>query len=349
MTGESGYMNTHYSAELDPMNTNAGLTTPPSMNPTRSEVKEMFARSYPSFGDGEGVGLCIADGTTRPCGEVLFMLGQGLAEQCRNNNCGPVSGVYRGQEVWAHYRAYADGYDGYVPSNARYLGRGVLGPVRPQRPQLRPFEARRDTDWGALNGATGREKDLRGTPEFAEFGADPQNNSQTTNLSFLLDLLEAHLALQRESCRNLFGSDVDPSSLLANLANGGSVTFRDLGANGPNAVTSPVYGSETIARPDGTSFQRNTGVVGATITINSNAAAPYQSGYGDRFGANDAINRAITLIHELGHAANLIYGGGFGPSADGSPAILNDANPDGTSRRLVSRINSTRVHQACFR
>jgi hypothetical protein len=36
-------------------------------------------------------------------------------------------GVYKQQEAWAHYRAYSDGYDGYVPSYARYLGRGALG------------------------------------------------------------------------------------------------------------------------------------------------------------------------------------------------------------------------------
>jgi YD repeat-containing protein len=89
MTGEGGYMNTDYSAELDPTNTNAGLTAPASTRPRWWEVKEMFARSYPSFGDGDGGGTCIADGMARPCGEVLFMMGNGLAEQCPYNNCGP--------------------------------------------------------------------------------------------------------------------------------------------------------------------------------------------------------------------------------------------------------------------
>lgn len=56
------------------------------------------------------------------------------------------------------------------------------------------------------------------------------------------------------------------------------------------------------------------------------------------YGVSDDINRAITLIHELGHVANFIYG-------DGSSRVMqNDVTPTG----IVSQLNSLTVYRACF-
>jgi hypothetical protein len=37
--------------------------------------------------------------------------------------------TYNGSDVWATFRVYGDGYAGYVPSNANYMGNGVIMPI----------------------------------------------------------------------------------------------------------------------------------------------------------------------------------------------------------------------------
>lgn len=158
------------------------------------------------------------------------------------------------------------------------------------------------------------------------------------------DLVNAAGALQRESCRNLFGSNVDPTRLLGQLAAGdarlGSISRGDLGAasgdTATSAQTTGILGSRTVTRPDGTTFKQST-FTGANIILNNNAASPYQSGCGGRFGAGDGINRAITLIHELGHAAGLIYGAR-------ASRIVDDQN-----NTTQSKANSQLVYDSCFR
>ena len=51
----------------------------------------MFEAAYPSIGDATGAGsnLCLADGVRRPCDEVQAMRGNGQAEQCEGDYCGP--------------------------------------------------------------------------------------------------------------------------------------------------------------------------------------------------------------------------------------------------------------------
>lgn len=67
----------------------------------------------------------------------------------------PVS--YNGQNVWAHFRAYGDGYAGYVPNNAAYAGKGLITPIgKSARGGLR----RQDTNLSARNQAD-NESDLR--------------------------------------------------------------------------------------------------------------------------------------------------------------------------------------------
>src|SRR3984893_12448090 len=165
-------------------------------------------------------------------------------------------------------------------------------------------------------------------------GIEPQNPEPQFDWPLFWDLLAAATALQRQSCRDLFGSNVDPSKLLGNLAAGnaglGTITRGDLGAPSSGSVTAAnttgILGSRTVSRPDGTTFQQST-FTGANIVLNSNAAAPFQSGYRDYLGvgASDSTYRAITLIHELGHAAGIIYGAN-------ASKILDDQDNSAQSR-----------------
>jgi len=169
---------------------------------------------------------------------------------------------------------------------------------------------------------------------------DPQNP-----LADAIDL--AREALRKDSCAKLFNQIGSPINLLDNLAAGtplGSITLGNLGGpiNGSvsAADTTGILGAKTVVGFAGhlplSPIVQST-FTGANIVINSNSAAPFQSGYGGRFGASDAVNRAITLIHELGHVAAIIYGAN-------ASRILDDQN-----NSAQSRANSQLVYDNCFK
>lgn len=143
-------------------------------------------------------------------------------------------------------------------------------------------------------------------------------------------------ALQYSECQSLFDlSRVDPAFLLTALRSGsnlGSISFADLGGpdssgNIKNAITTPILGTRTVTLPDGRTVVQST-FTGANIVLNNNAASLFSTG--------TDIRRAITLIHELGHVANMIFGPGSSTIAD------NDDDP------ALSRQNSQSVRNHCF-
>jgi RHS repeat-associated protein len=147
-----------------------------------------------------------------------------------------------------------------------------------------------------------------------------------------------HMALNalfsKPGCASLFNlpPDTNPADLLNRLYGGqlGSIGYGNLGGpnqsgNVSNAQTTGILGSGRVSV-----------FVGANIRINSNPAAPFNRGYGGRFGLDDATNRAITLIHELGHAAQFIYG------TDSTRIVDDQNNPS------ASQTNSQLVRENCF-
>jgi len=158
--------------------------------------------------------------------------------------------------------------------------------------------------------------------------------------------------LMKQKCRELFGKNVDPIQLFNTLLAGGtplgSVTSSDLGgpqklADGTTtvnaAVTTPLYKYDIGTRADGSTFKINNGTTnGATLTINSNADAPFQAGFKDVFGLSDFDSQVLTVIHELGHAA--VYANNNDPKAS---KIKDDVDKPG-----VSKSNSDKVKSKCF-
>jgi len=168
-------------------------------------------------------------------------------------------------------------------------------------------------------------------------------------------------ALESESCSGLFpGGLLVPDRLLGggdinlmdNIFSGsiyGRINFADLGGVQNGGVTAAVTIPVLLGDPT-----RPSTFVGANITINSNLSSPWLSGnYPDvygitanpsqlyaKFGVTDHqdIYRAITLLHELGHAYDL-----FGANQTRS-LIQNDQDrPD------ISRANSKLVYERCFK
>jgi hypothetical protein len=82
---------------------------------------------------------------------------------------------------------------------------------------------------------------------------------------------------------------------------------------------------------------------GVTLRINSNPAAPFQAGFENATGGSAfraslsrTMNNAITLIHELGHAAVKLHG-------NKASQIVNDRNNE-----VTSNANSRLVFESCF-
>lgn len=158
-------------------------------------------------------------------------------------------------------------------------------------------------------------------------------------------------ALQRGRCQSIFNlpSGITPAELLAGLSSGGplgSISFGDLGAPDANgsvtAAATNQIGHQTVTLPNGTTVVQALAMNIGNIVINTNAQAPFIAGYGTQaLSQNDQVNRAITLIHELGHAANFIYG------PDASLINQSDTGPDAQSRR-TNRANSRLVYERCF-
>lgn len=125
---------------------------------------------------------------------------------------------------------------------------------------------------------------------------------------------------------------------LGGAGGGGTIT---------NAITTPAQPQYGLA--NGTRIFQGWGNV--TITVSSNPQAPWNTGYGtqtgqapDIFGIqqqfglglmNDIYN-AMTMLHELGHAFNIIMGAG------GSQIVDDQGNP------AASRANTQLIYERCF-
>jgi RHS repeat-associated protein len=153
---------------------------------------------------------------------------------------------------------------------------------------------------------------------------------------------EALQALSNPNCASLFGNGVNPVALLTALASGRGISNANLGVTAiAGGIQVDVAVTQAIPSSAGAG---GTGLGGASITVNNNPSSPFNAGWtgATLFGAplspaySDLELNATTIIHELGHAANFIYGAG-------ASAILNDAgNP------FLSKLNTNFVLKHCF-
>ncbi|MGH9631655.1 MAG: RHS repeat domain-containing protein, partial [Bryobacteraceae bacterium] len=164
-------------------------------------------------------------------------------------------------------------------------------------------------------------------------------------------------ALEKESCAGLFKTnryDAEGADILMSILGGGKygggVSFRNLGEPSGGSVIAAITQGVLGRNEQGQSI-----FTGANIYINSNLSAPWfgPDGYPDRFdirgryGAQTQnVYRAITLIHELGHAIARIFG-------VESTLILEDTNDDdreaGLAPGTLSQNNTQAVFDKCFK
>jgi len=151
-------------------------------------------------------------------------------------------------------------------------------------------------------------------------------------------------ALSKPDCAALFHlpAGVTPQGVLFGLVTGlgglGGVTFGPTTALKPATAqtASGGHSSMTLPTTGGGTLRRH--IFTSQITLNN--GGDFVNGFGGRNGLGDSENRALVLIHELGHAVNNMFG-------NGSSQMVFDGYP-GDIGRSVSRVNSTRVRRACF-
>ena len=185
-------------------------------------------------------------------------------------------------------------------------------------------------------------KDLLGD---APWLASQQTQQQNLTIKNIID--EAKKVLRETpSCRNIFAPDVDPIKLLEDFEKGitGNLTFGNLQSPQGFFVRAetnpPARGPSTIKlNHAGQPIKVATSISTVNITLN----AALSSVGRERYGLNTLQDRVVTLIHELGHAANFIRNN-FVSADPTASAILND------SRTLpsVSINNSDFVWANCF-
>jgi len=143
-------------------------------------------------------------------------------------------------------------------------------------------------------------------------------------------------ALNTERCRALFNNNLaDPRSVLSDLAgtlpvNGftskyGTFSFGLVEAD-PGMIANAA--TNRIGDPD---FDGGRAVWPVEITINTDPSTPFNTG--------SAVDRAVTILHELGHAFVLYF------NDQNASSIGIDRGPDKTT---TSDDNSNLVRDSCF-
>ena len=167
-------------------------------------------------------------------------------------------------------------------------------------------------------------------------------NTPSTDSRIWAAEVAAEAALADPRCAALFnvGNDPsvpDPQTLLAEMASGlygrAYMTFSDIGG--------PQNGTIANAQTSTTSYQAQPGfIVGfsgvsnnAVLTINTNPLAPFNSG--------TAVYDATTLLHELGHVYEKLFG-------VGSTFSVDDNTGNKKFDKLAGNFNNQIIQANCF-
>jgi hypothetical protein len=166
-------------------------------------------------------------------------------------------------------------------------------------------------------------------------------------------------ALTKPECAALFpGGRTGPDGVdrITTILAGGAVFNGGVPANVADANTVGVFfadlggvdasGNITAAATTGSLGRNSVGqsvFIGVSIRLNSNLQAPWLTGYPDRFDLQEVygaqtqnVYRAITLLHELGHAFAMLFGAK-------SSSIVDDQG-----KLDVSQANTREVFRRCF-
>lgn len=287
---------------------------------SQSSINAMVASIIPGYGGP----TCKVDGITTGCRLAFGAVSSGAASLVNPGaTTTPRIVVYHGQSVLAVYRAFSDGYQGYIPVTANYTGNGNFVPINsgPPRLQTNPI---RDTNFSLLNGVTGNsEAYLARSPEFSA----PQNSFPTFSkgdLKIVNDSIKLAKKMtdpkKHKECDEALKAFGIPSlSALINGMNPNGNVFDGR----TSTLTGPI-GKNGATESMAAYFKENKTSVGAAVFPNSVAGRGEVTFLGDYF-FNPAsmdwvgFQRAIIMLHESVHEV-----GGKGDAPFGSSKQLSE-------------------------
>jgi YD repeat-containing protein len=171
---------------VDPMGVNVGDTDVFASNqPTnggegggmgQAAIDAMVASLIPGWGGPK----CKVDGMLTGCrfASAVSSSGAGVPVTPGTNTASRLV-IYQGKVVAATYRATDDGYQGFIPVTARYVGNGNFIPSNSGGPPTRGTNSLHDTNFARLNGATGEahlalSQDSTLDPQLQNVGFNPK-------------------------------------------------------------------------------------------------------------------------------------------------------------------------------
>ena len=327
-TGAGGWFT---SEELDALGNNVGTRAAPPPPPNRRGNATSYGSGF--VFESTDWGDCELDGIMSPCSMVNRAMQMGAVQ---------AQAMYHSEKHG--FRQHAKDFDQSLPGRGS-MSIWLLDSVRTSTNVSR-IENAEDTTVSLP------EIQTYSTGQWIAFDSSQIQSTAQQLLDIAIgDALEA---LKKPQCRNVFGTGVDAEMELLGYSDYpsptlGSITLGDLGGftDVRNRQGNVVGRTSTAARTTAIfgSFLNSNGIPvsrtdGAEIVVNSNINGPFVGGFSDYLGLGltDRVYRAITIIHELGHALRFRFGARESP-------IVYDVGPgtEGYSRR-----NSDLIYAACF-
>jgi len=148
-------------ANFDPVGVDVGYSAP---QPSGSFMVDGDEKGFLAISNAfASTHRCYFNGLETNCSLVLGMLGSGAGAIAPFQQA--MSVVYHGQRTLATWHSYQDGYSGYVPVTARYIGNGELAYAGKDLPRgyYRTHPRVAETDLSRLNNTGDAESDLTRT------------------------------------------------------------------------------------------------------------------------------------------------------------------------------------------
>jgi hypothetical protein len=160
------YQSSSPEANLDPAGVNVGFAPPPP--PTGSFLIDGDERAFLAISNAfAGQHQCFLNGlAVDNCAMVLGLLQSGAASFAPWHTA--MVSVYQGQTTLALWHSYQDGYEGFVPVTANYIGNGNFNPIGSGGPPHLRRDTFRDTNFAIVNGVRTGETQLA--------ASDPQSS-----------------------------------------------------------------------------------------------------------------------------------------------------------------------------
>lgn len=344
-------------AEPDSGGINVGLSDPTASGTPMDDT-------VPAIKDFELGEQCTINGITMNCGNIGLLISSGSAANCPL--CGSSTAVtYYGKLTLAFFNSYADGYQGFMPVTARYIGNGGIAPIgsggSPHRITFGSGpDTRGDTNLGLLNGAIRPEEDLGRTPQASFMNVSvgslsPQNSGQTQNqtlenlirqwqVDYVFQVANGILS-QNNPCSQFLGGPGPATTILGVLRSSLTLGALPNPATGISMNVPPAVAGNLSPAGNGVQYRTPN-----SATLNTNGIFFHVNMVGEYI-SNSLAGQLVQFFHEDAHLT-VMPGGALRIPNDGfsrSVSMMNTGNILNACRTAINAAVATPPPMPPFR